>query len=92
MRLSRDLSRIGWACVCICPWAGVRSADETVLPQGNPPAIDVWLNGRPVTYLHDETRRLPDKGSFRIQVHVWNRWAKEGKVLYRNVQVRELGN
>ena len=61
---------------------------------GNPPSIDVWLNGVHVTRFKDtEIRKMLDedgKGPNGIQVHRGKGWPKGTKVRFRNIQIREL--
>lgn len=56
---------------------------------GNPPAIEVWLNGRHVSSWRDDERRLEDKGHIALQVHQGAKY--QGlKTRFRNIRVREL--
>lgn len=57
---------------------------------GNPPTIDVWLNGTYITHFEDDKKRLPDTGRVAIQVHGGGGWPKGTRVRFRNIQVREL--
>jgi hypothetical protein len=57
---------------------------------GNPPLIEVWLNGAYLTRFQDDTRRLDDKGHIGLQVHGGKGWPEGAKTRYRKVQVREL--
>ena len=57
---------------------------------GNPPTIDVWLNGTYITHFEDDEKRLPDTGRVAIQVHGGGGWPKDARVRFRNIQVREL--
>ena len=59
---------------------------------GNPPAVDVWLNGVHLTHFEDREKRLEAKGRLGLQVHGGKGWPAGAKVRFRNVQVRELGN
>ncbi len=57
---------------------------------GNPPTIDVWLNGVYLTHYVDDKKRIPDAGSVCIQVHGGGSWPKGSKVGFRNIAVRPL--
>ncbi len=57
---------------------------------GNPPTIEVWLNGAYVTRFKDDQVRLEEPGGLGLQVHGGNGWPEGAKVRFRNVQVREL--
>ena len=57
---------------------------------GNPPTIDVWLNGAHVSHFVDDKIRLEDPGSVALQVHGGGGWPKGAKVRFRKVQVREI--
>ena len=61
---------------------------------GNPPVIDVWVNGVYMTRFKDtEIRKMLDtdgKGSIGIQVHGGKSWPKGAKVRFRNIQIHEL--
>jgi hypothetical protein len=57
--------------------------------EGNPPSIEVWLNGEHVTSWRDDEKRLEDKGHIALQVHQGAKY--EGlKTRFRNIRVREL--
>jgi hypothetical protein len=57
--------------------------------EGNPPSIEVWLNGQHVTSWRDEEKRLDDKGHIALQVHQGAKY--DGKTTrFRNVRIREL--
>lgn len=57
--------------------------------EGNPPTIEVWLNGVHVTSWRDEEKRLDDKGHIALQVHQGAKY--DGlKTRFRNIRVREL--
>lgn len=57
---------------------------------GNPPTIDVWLNGTYITHFKDDQERIPDKGHIGIQVHGGKGWPNGAKVRFRNIQARPL--
>jgi hypothetical protein len=63
--------------------------------RGNPPVIEVWLNGVYITRFEDDQKRPQlaedGKGHVGIQVHGGKSWPAGAKVRYRNVQVRDLG-
>jgi hypothetical protein len=74
-------------------WKEVFKQDEwnklVAVVTGNPPAIEVWLNGHHVTSWRDDERRLDDRGHIALQVHKGDRY--EGlKTRFRNVRLREL--
>lgn len=57
--------------------------------QGNPPTIDVWLNGNHACAFQDTEKRLPDEGHIALQVHAGDKF--DGlKTRYRNIRIREL--
>jgi hypothetical protein len=56
---------------------------------GNPPLIDVWLNGEHVTSYQGEEKLLGDKGHIAVQVHAGDRYF-EKQARFRNIRVREL--
>ena len=58
---------------------------------GNPPTIDVWINGFQVNHYVDDQKRLGDTGRFGLQVHGGDRWPKGDQARYRKIQVREIG-
>jgi len=58
--------------------------------RGNPPVIDVWLNGAHLTHFEDKEERIPLRGHLGLQVHGGKSWPAEGAVRYRNIQVREI--
>ena len=60
--------------------------------RGNPPVIDVWLNGAYLSHFQDEEKRLDDDGHLGIQVHGGKSWPRGAKVRFRSVAVRELRN
>ncbi|MBI4583363.1 MAG: DUF1080 domain-containing protein [Planctomycetes bacterium] len=61
---------------------------------GNPPVIEVWLNGVYLTLFQDTQVRqeleADGKGHLGIQVHGGKSWPEGAKVRYRNIQVREI--
>jgi lysophospholipase L1-like esterase len=61
--------------------------------EGNPPRIQVWMNGVRVTDWTDTANHLPggeQDGMIAVQVHMGNRWAAGGFHRFRNIAVREL--
>lgn len=74
-------------------WKQVFRQDEwnkvLAVVEGNPPVIEVWLNGEHVTSWRDEERRLEDRGHIALQVHQGQKY--EGmKTRFRNIRIREL--
>lgn len=74
-------------------WKEVFKQDEwnkvVAVMTGNPPSIEVWLNGQHVTSWRDDQRRLEDRGHIALQVHQGQKY--QGlKTRFRNVRVREL--
>jgi hypothetical protein len=57
---------------------------------GNPPRIDVWLNGVHLTRFQDSEKRLPDEGRLGLQVHGGKSWPAGARTRFRNLQVRAL--
>jgi hypothetical protein len=57
---------------------------------GNPPVIDVWLNGVYLTHFQDDQKRLESTGHLGLQVHGGKGWPSGAKVRFKNIQVREL--
>lgn len=57
---------------------------------GNPPTIDVWLNGVYINHFQDTKVRLREPGSFGLQVHGGKGWPVGSKIRFRNLQVRSL--
>jgi hypothetical protein len=57
---------------------------------GNPPAIDVWLNGTHLSHFADTEKRLDVAGHLGIQVHGGKGWPEGAKVRFRRISVREL--
>lgn len=63
-----------------------------VLITGNPPQIDVWLNGHHVSEWRDDGAvKLDATGRIGLQVHAGDRYF--GKTTrFRNIRIRELGS
>lgn len=59
---------------------------------GNPPRIDVWLNGIHITTYEDTKVRLKEPGGFGLQVHGGKGWPAGSFVRFRNLQVKEIGH
>lgn len=57
--------------------------------EGNPPHIDVWLNGHHVMSFTGEERLLDDTGHIALQVHAGDRYF-EKETRFRNVRIRSL--
>lgn len=60
-----------------------------VLVLGNPPTIDVWLNGHHITSWKGEERLLEDTGRIALQVHAGDRYFGK-KTRFRNIRIREF--
>jgi hypothetical protein len=58
--------------------------------RGNPPVIEVWLNGLHLGRFADSEVRIPERGRIGLQVHGGGRWPPGARVHYRNLQVRAL--
>lgn len=59
------------------------------LVEGNPPHIDVWLNGHHVMSWKGKERLLDDAGHIALQVHAGDRYfGKEAR--FRNIRIRAL--
>ncbi len=61
----------------------------TAVVTGNPPTIDVWLNGQHVMAFQGEEELLDDEGHIALQVHAGDRYF-EKTTRFRNVKVRPL--
>ena len=57
---------------------------------GNPPRIDVWINGTKISEFQDTEKRLPDYGRIGIQVHGGQSWPVGKKTRFRNIRIQEL--
>jgi len=57
---------------------------------GNPPTIDVWLNGAHVSHYVDTEKRLPDKGHIGVQVHGGKSWPTGKKTRFKNIHIKPL--
>jgi hypothetical protein len=57
---------------------------------GNPPTIDVWLNGVHVSHYMDTEKRLPDKGHIGVQVHGGGGWPMGKKTRFKNIHIMPL--
>lgn len=57
---------------------------------GNPPRIDVWINGTKISEFQDTEKRLPDYGRIGIQVHGGESWPVGKKTRFRNIRIQEL--
>jgi hypothetical protein len=57
---------------------------------GNPPTVESWLNGTPISHFKDDQKRLEDTGHIGIQVHGGKSWPNGAKVRFRKIQVRSL--
>ncbi|MFH1070008.1 MAG: DUF1080 domain-containing protein [Candidatus Glassbacteria bacterium] len=63
--------------------------------EGQPPRIQIWLNGRPINDYQgvlgqDGKSVVPESGVIGIQVHPGENWRKGSKVLFRKIAVKEL--
>lgn len=56
---------------------------------GNPPRIQLWLNGEPTVDFTDTEQRLPSPGHIALQVHGGGDWGGK-QVRFRNVRIRPL--
>jgi len=69
-------------------WNALRARME-----GNPPHIQVWLNGTKVTDFQDTANHAPggaEDGMIAVQVHGGQRWVEGGYHRFRNIAVKEL--
>ena len=62
----------------------------TVRITGNPPRIEVWINGTKVNEFQDTQVRLPATGSLALQVHEGNQWPNGSVIKFRNIRVLSL--
>lgn len=60
-----------------------------ILVKGNPPMIEVWLNGHHVMSWQGDARLLEDSGKIGLQVHAGERY-HDMEVGFRNIRVRPL--
>ncbi len=60
-----------------------------VLMTGNPPLIEVWLNGQHALSWKGEEELLGDRGRIALQVHAGAGFY-EKKTRFRNIRIREL--
>ena len=57
--------------------------------KGQPPRIQVWLNGKQLVDFTDAKKRLPDEGFIGVQIHGGGNW--RGKMTrFRNFRVRVI--
>lgn len=69
-------------------WNAVRARIE-----GNPPRIQVWLNGTQITDFKDTANHAAggaEDGMIAVQVHGGQRWVEGGYHRFRNIAVKEL--
>jgi hypothetical protein len=69
-------------------WNALRARME-----GNPPHIQVWLNGTKITDFQDTANHAAggaDDGMIAVQVHGGQRWVEGGYHRFRNIAVKEL--
>ena len=57
--------------------------------EGNPPHIDVWLNGQHVMSWQGEEKLLEDTGHIALQVHTGDRYFGK-QTRFRNIRIRTL--
>jgi hypothetical protein len=61
--------------------------------EGNPPHIQVWLNGAKITDFQDTANHAAggaEDGMIAVQVHGGQRWVEGGYHRFRNIAVKEL--
>jgi hypothetical protein len=59
--------------------------------EGNPPHIQVWMNGELLTDWTDTEKRTTDEGMIGLQVHGGTeRWAQGRFTRYRNIAIKEI--
>jgi hypothetical protein len=69
-------------------WNALRARIE-----GNPPHIQVWLNGTKITDFQDTENHAAggaEDGMIAVQVHGGQRWVEGGYQRFRNIAVKEL--
>jgi len=69
-------------------WNALRARIE-----GNPPRIQVWLNGTKITDFQDTANHAAagaEDGMIAVQVHGGQRWVEDGSHRFRNIAVKEL--
>jgi hypothetical protein len=69
-------------------WNALRARME-----GNPPRIQVWLNGTKITDFQDTANHAAsgaEDGMIAVQVHGGQRWVEGGYHRFRNIAVKEL--
>ena len=58
---------------------------------GQPPRVQVWLNGKPTVDFRDTRKRLPRAGYLGLQVHGGaGSWGKNSRIRFRDVRLRNL--
>lgn len=57
---------------------------------GNPPTIDVWLNGVHILHFTDTEKRLGDTGQIGLQVHGGKGWPMGKKTRFRQIEIKRL--
>nr|CAA9290983.1 hypothetical protein AVDCRST_MAG63-4326 [uncultured Armatimonadetes bacterium] len=58
---------------------------------GQPPRVQVWLNGKPTVDFRDTRKRLPRTGYLGLQVHGGaGSWGKNSRIRFRNLRLRDL--
>ncbi len=63
--------------------------DVRIIIEGQPPRIQVWLNGNKIIDYVDTEERLPLEGAIGLQVHGGGDW--EGRMTrFRNIRVRPI--
>jgi hypothetical protein len=69
-------------------WNALRARME-----GNPPHIQVWLNGSKITDFQDTANHAAggaEDGMIAVQVHGGKRWVENGYHRFRNIAMKEL--
>jgi len=57
---------------------------------GNPPTIDVWLNGTHITQFTDTEKRLAETGHVGLQVHGGEGWPMGKKTRFKQIEIKPL--
>ena len=60
---------------------------------GQPPRVQVWLNGKQTVDFQDTRKRLPREGYLGLQVHGGaGSWGKDSRIRFRNIRIRSLSS